>query len=93
MEWDEHTQLRLRIDNLRGKIIEAFPYEEYKSSQIRMDLTKLWATLNQNFSQLDKEAVECRRRHKATPKYTELRAQIEELIRLIDKRVTWGLML
>jgi hypothetical protein len=93
MEWNEHTQLRLRIDNLRGKIVEAFPYDDYKGSQARMDLTKIWSGLNSQFKLLDQEAVECRRRNKATPKYTGLRASVESLIYMIDKRVTWGLLL
>ena len=93
MEWNEHTQLRLRIDNLRGKIIEAFPYDEYKNSQIRLDLTKIWKSLNVQFGLLDQEAVECRRRHKSTPKYIELKDSVEQLIHIIDKRVTWWLLI
>ena len=93
MEWNEHTALRLRIDNLLGKIAEAFPNNKYKSAMVRMDLAKLWRGLNIQFGLLDQEAVECRRRQKATAKYQELRADVEARIQLIDKRVTWGLML
>lgn len=94
MEWNEHTQLRLRIDNLKGKIKEAFPQRfPHKDAQITMDLAKLWRGLNIQFGLLDQEAVECRRRQKATAKYLELRADIEARIQFIDKRVTWGLML
>lgn len=93
MEWNEHTALRLRIDNLVGKIKEAFPNNPRKSAQIRMDLAKLWRGLNTQFGLLDQEAVECRRRQKATAKYLELRADIETRIHIINKRVTWGLML
>ena len=93
MEWNEHTALRLRIDNLLGKIVEAFPTTTHKSAQVRMDLAKLWRGLNKQFGLLDQEAVECRKLKKATAKYQELRADIEARIKLIDKRVTWGLML
>lgn len=93
MEWNEHTQLRLQIDNLLGKITDAFPGNTHKSSQIRLDLAKLWRGLNKQFGLLDQEAVECRKLKKATARYTELRADVEARIKLIDKRVTWGLML
>ena len=93
MEWNEHTQLRLRIDNLLGKIVEVFPNTPHKSAQIRMDLAKMWRGLVKQFGLLDQEAVECRKRQKATAKYIELRANIEETIKIIDKRITWGAML
>ena len=93
MEWNEHTALRLRIDNLLSKIVETFPTSTHKSAQIRMDLAKMWRGLVKQFNLLDQEAVECRRRQKATAKYLELRADIDDIIHIIDKRVTWGAML
>ena len=93
MEWNEHTQLRLQIDNLLGKIQEAFPHNNQKNGTIRLDLAHMWRNLNNQFKLLDQEAVECRRRNKPTSQYTELRASVDELIHIIDKRVTWGLML
>lgn len=93
MQWNEHTQLRLRIDNLLGKISEVFPNTPHKSAQIRMDLAKLWRGLNKQFGLLDQEAVECRKLKKATARYTELRADVEARIQLIDRRITWGAML
>ena len=93
MEWNEHTELRLRIDNLLSKIVETFPNNTHKSAQVRLDLAKMWRGLVKQFGLLDQEAVECRRRQKATAKYLELRAAVEEMIHIIDKRVTWGAML
>ncbi len=94
MEWNEHTELRLRIDNLRGKITEVFPEPfPHKDAQIKMDLAKLWRGLVKQFGLLDQEAVECRKLKKATLKYTELRADVEATITIIDKRITWGCML
>ena len=58
-----------------------------KSKVARRDLVKMVRAIDGKMTAVDQEKVECRRLHKETPRYRELRQQAHELVDNLEKHI------
>ena len=58
-----------------------------KSKVARRDLVKMVRAIDSKMTAVDQEKVECRRLHKETPKYRELKQQVYELVDNLEKHI------
>jgi hypothetical protein len=64
-----------------------------KSRVARHDLAKMVRAIEGKMTAVDQEKVECRRLHKATPKYQELRQQVYELVDNLEKHIVFAALI
>ena len=64
-----------------------------KSKVAKRDLIKMVRAIDGKMTAVDQEKVECRRLHKATPKYRELTQQVYELVDNLEKRITFAALI
>ena len=64
-----------------------------KSQVAKRDLVKMVRAIDGKITAVDQEKVECRRLHKATPKYQELRQQVYELIDNLEKHIVFAALI
>ena len=64
-----------------------------KSKVARRDLIKMVRGVDSKMTAVDQEKVECRRLHKATPKYQELRQQAHELVDNLEKHIVFAALI
>jgi len=57
------------------------------------NLHKLYANCVQIWARLDGELVECRRRNRLTPKYTEIAQKLDESLVVLEQHLTFGSLL
>lgn len=82
---DQHINYRKHLDTLRIQIGKLKP-------EMRKDLLKMWNTLHTVYTELDKEAVNCRRLKRTTSTYKEIEAKLTTLFPSIEKRITLALL-
>lgn len=63
------------------------------SKVAKRDLIKMVRTIDSKITEVDRELVECRRLHKETRRYQELRQQAVELIDNLEKHITFATLL
>jgi len=71
---------------------------EYNIAQVRnktarRDLLKMVKTVDTAIVAADIESVECRRLHKETIRYVELKAKVEELLVNLEKHIIFARLL
>ena len=81
------TELTERITNAENQILKI------KNKQVRRDLSKMLATIDSAFTEVDRELVICRRRQRTTIKFTELTQQVSDLLDNLEQHITLALLL
>ena len=82
------------MDELYDRLDRAIPQiNDLKSKVAKRDLIKMVRTIDHKMTELDQELVECRRKHKETPKYCELRQQAQDLIDNLEKHITFAALI
>lgn len=82
------------MDDLYERIDRAIPQINALTSRVaRRDLIKMLRGVDHKMTQMDQELVECRRIHKETPRYQELRQQATELIDNLEKHITFAALI
>jgi hypothetical protein len=64
-----------------------------KSRIARRDLIKMTRAVDNKITEVDRELVECRRLHKETPHYRELKQQALDLINNLEQHITFAALL
>jgi len=64
-----------------------------KDLTARRELTTMLNTVLQAYTEVSREAVECRRLHRPTVRYIELTAKSEEMLVELEKYITFGLLI
>ena len=64
-----------------------------KSRVARRDLVKMVRAIDAKMTATDQESVECRRLHKETLRYRELRQQVSELLDNLEKHITFAALI
>lgn len=82
------------MDELYERLDRAVPQISALTSKIaKRDLVKMVRTIDNKMTELDQELVECRRKHKETLRYRELRQQALDLIDNLEKHITFAALL
>jgi len=82
------------MDELYNRIDLAIPKINALQSKIaKRDLIKMVRTIDAKMTEVDQELVECRRKHKETPRYRELRQQADALIDNLEKHITFAALI
>ena len=61
-----------------------------KSRVAQRDLVKMVRGVDAKITEVDRELVECRRLHRETPRYRELKQQASELLSHLEKHITFA---
>jgi hypothetical protein len=64
-----------------------------KSRVAKRDLVKMVRGIDGKMTEVDRELVECRRLHRETPRYRELRQQVLELLDNLEKHITFAALI
>lgn len=64
-----------------------------KNRQSRRDLLKMLAHIDSIMNEISKEAVQCRRLHKNTPKFEELQQKVHNLLDNLEQHITFACLL
>jgi hypothetical protein len=64
-----------------------------KSKVAKRDLIKMVRAIDGKMTAVDQEKVECRRLHKETPRYKELKVQVCELLDNLEKHITFAALI
>ena len=64
-----------------------------KSKVAKRDLIKMVRGVDGKMTEVDRELVECRRLHKETPRYKELKQQAFELLDNLEKHITFAALI
>ena len=64
-----------------------------KSKVARRDLIKMVRAIDNKITAVDQESVECRRLHKETIRYRELRHEASELLDNLEKHITFAALI
>jgi hypothetical protein len=80
------------------EILERVNHSESQISAIKSkvayrDLRKMLAGIDKIVTEMSKESVECRRIKKDTPKFTELKAQANEMLDVLDQHITFAALI
>ena len=82
------------MDELYERIDRAIPQINALTSKVaKRDLIKMVRGIDRKMTELDQELVECRRKHKETPRYQELRIQATELVDNLEKHITFAALI
>ena len=82
------------MDELYERIDRAIPQINALTSKVaKRDLIKMVRGIDRKMTELDQELVECRRKHKETPRYQELRQQAVELVDNLEKYITFAALI
>ena len=64
-----------------------------KSKVAKRDLIKMVRAIDNKITAVDQESVECRRLHKETIRYRELRHEASELLDNLEKHITFAALI
>jgi hypothetical protein len=64
-----------------------------KNKVAKRDLIKMVRGIDGKMTEVDRELVECRRLHKETLRYRELRQQAHELVDNLEKHITFAALI
>jgi hypothetical protein len=64
-----------------------------KNRVAKRDLSKMVRAIDNKITEVDQESVECRRLHKETLRYRELRQQVLELLDNLEKHITFAALI
>jgi hypothetical protein len=82
------------MDDLYERIDRAIPQINALTSKVaKRDLIKMVRTIDHKMTEVDQELVECRRNHKESPRYRELREQASVLLDNLEKHITFAALI
>ena len=82
------------MDELYERIDLAIPQINALTSKVaKRDLIKMVRGIDRKMTELDQELVECRRTHKETIRYQELKSQAVELVDNLEKYITFAALI
>jgi len=82
------------MDELYERIDRAIPQINALTSKVaKRDLIKMVRGIDRKMTEVDQELVECRRTHKETIRYRELRQQAQDLIDNLEKHITFAALI
>ena len=82
------------MDELYERIDRAIPQINALTSKVaKRDLIKMVRGIDAKMTEVDRELVECRRAHKETPRYRELKTQATELVDNLEKYITFAALI
>jgi hypothetical protein len=64
-----------------------------KSRVAKRDLVKMVRAIDGKMTEVDRERVECRRLHRETPRYRELRHEASELLDNLERHITFAALI
>lgn len=64
-----------------------------KDLTARKQLTVMLNTVLNAYTEISREAVECRRLHRPTARYIELTAKFDQLLTALEQYITFGLLI
>ena len=64
-----------------------------KSKVAKRDLIKMIRAIDSKITAVDQDKVECRRLHKETVKYRELKQQVSDLLDNLEKHITFAALI
>ena len=82
------------MDDLYERLDRAIPQINALTSKVaKRDLIKMVRGVDHKMTELDQELVECRRKHKETIRYQELKQQAAELVDNLEKHITFAALI
>ena len=82
------------MEELYERIDRAIPQINALNSKIaKRDLIKMVRTIDNKMTEADQELVECRRLHKETIRFIELKQQAGELLDNLERHITFAALL
>jgi hypothetical protein len=82
------------MDELYERIDLAIPKINALQSKVaKRDLIKMVRAIDAKMTAADQELVECRRRHKETLRFQELKQQVRELLDNLEKHITFAALI
>ena len=97
--WAELTRnSKLAIITVMNELYEridlAIPKINALQSKVaKRDLIKMVRAIDAKMTAADQELVECRRRHKETLRFQELKQQVRELLDNLEKHITFAALI
>ena len=82
-----YNELFVRLDRAVTQITVV------KSKVAKRDLIKMVRAIDSKMTAVDQEKVECRRLHKETPRYRELKQQAHELVNNLEKHIVFAALI
>ena len=86
MDEDQHYTHRRRLDRLLEQIQRQF------TGQYRLDLLKMYKTIENQYTEMDREFVNCRRKMRLSSDYEYKEEQFNHLFKSMEKRITLALL-
>jgi hypothetical protein len=79
-------EMQTRLEIVWTSIINSEP-------ETRLDLKRMYKAVEKVNIELSKEAINCRRIGKITPKYNELLTKFDEILRHLEQYVTFSILI
>jgi predicted phage-related endonuclease len=79
-----HEHTRTHLEQIKRQI------HGFNKFAIRRDLHKMWKNCESVYQQLDRESVRCRRLNSVTADYCTIKSQLDDMIKTLEKRMTWA---
>jgi membrane-bound lytic murein transglycosylase MltF len=94
IDYEFKTQYNYKMDELFQRLDRAErAIATVKSKVARKDLLKMVRTIDTYIVAADQESVECRRVHKETLRYQELKQQTDDLLTNLEQHITFASLL
>mgnify|MGYP003344436537 CR=1 FL=1 len=82
------------MDELYERIDRAIPQINALTSKVaKRDLIKMVRGIDRKMTELDRELVECRRTHRKTLRYQELKSQAVEMVDNLEKHIIFAALI
>lgn len=89
LDEEPYNYLRRRL----VKLEQAITGEQWTNWLVKQDLNRMLKTVKTEFTQLDRELVNCRRTRKYTSTYASIEESCETMLNSLERRVTWARLL
>lgn len=79
------------MDELQDRVTEAIKHiANIQDRFVRRDLDRMLKTVKEALDELDRESVECRRIHRTTARYEQLKITADERISNLEKHIVFA---
>lgn len=79
------------MDELQDRVTEAIKHiANIQDRFVRRDLDRMLKTVKEALDELDRESVECRRIHRTTARYEQLKIIADERISNLEKHIVFA---
>ncbi len=86
MDEDQHYTYRRQLDRMHTQIQRQF------AGQFRLDLLKMYRTIENQYQDMDREFVNCRRKNRLSSSYEHMEQDFNSLFKSMEKRITMALL-